>query len=210
MKLTGELKYGFEGLKLVIRDLDDTKKLGELIISTDGEKIFEFMGLSWERYQQGFDNEQEIFEYIVQSRFFDPEAFKFENLNHINRKRNRRRKGYGDFVKFVEEMEVKPNYSFDETDKTKHIKEIEEFFGAHITDEINRLQEAERLRQQIAQKFDGRKVMEWAGVSPGPEVAKHIEGFKSFVKENHNYDEYILNTSQDEIMAEFLTYFHAS
>jgi len=201
------LKYGFEGLKMVIRDLDDTKKLGEFIISTDGEKIFEFMGLSWDRYLQGFDNEQEIFDYIIQSRFFDPEAFKFENLNHINRKRNRRRKGYGEFVKFVEEANIKSNYTFDETDKTKHIQEIEEYFDVKITDEINRLQQAEKLRQEIAGKFDGRKVMEWGEIDPGPEVAKHIEGFKNHISEEKNYNQYMIEKSQEEIKSEFLKYF---
>lgn len=205
------LKYGFNGLKMVIRDLDDTKLLGELIISRDGEKIFEFMGLSWERYQQGFNNEQEIFEYIIQSRFFDPEAFKFENLNHVNRKRNRRRKGYGDFVKFVEDMEVKPNYTFDETDKVKHIKEIEEYFGTHIKDEIDRLQLQEKMRQESSQKFNGRKIMEWANIEPGPEIRRHVEGFRNYIKDKtEDYHEYLRTASQEEVMVDFLTYYHKS
>ena len=72
------LKYGFNGLRMVVRDMDDTKKLGEIIVSRDGEKIFEFMGLSWERYLEGFEEESDVFDYIIGSRFFDPEAFKLE------------------------------------------------------------------------------------------------------------------------------------
>jgi len=204
------LKYGFNGLSMVIRDLNDTKKLGHIIISTEGEKIFEFMGLSWERYQKGFGDEQEIFDYIIQSRFFDPEAFKFENLNHINKKRNKRRKGYGDFVKFVEDMEVKPKYSFDESDKTKHIKEIEDYFGTHITKEIEKLQEEEKIRSIITNKFSGKQVMEWASVSPGPEVGRHVEGFRNYIKESYNYNDYMLYNNVVTIMAEFLTYYHST
>jgi len=200
------LKYGFSGLVLVVRDVNDTRKIGQIIISTEGQKIFEFMGLSWDRYLEGFNNEQEIFDYIIQSRFFDPEAFKFENLNHINKKRNRRREGYKKFVNFVEDMEIKPNYTFDSTDKIKHIKEIETYFGYHITEKIKEMQNEDNIKKEIASKFNGRLVMEWGNIEPGISISKHIKGFRDYIRENRNYEAYILMTPLENIKSEFLTY----
>lgn len=200
------LKYGWNGLRMVIRDENDSALLGNMLISKDPKKMFEFMGLSWERYLEGFEEEKDVFDFIIQSRFFDPEAFKLENLNHVNKKRNKRRKGYNSFIKYVEDLKVIPKYTFDETDKTSHVKEIEDYFNVEIYKEIDRLQAEDNIKKEIRKKFNGKHVMDWANVKPGPLVAKHIEGFKRYIGKYFN--NYILNNHQDNIMIDFLTYFN--
>lgn len=202
-----DLKYGFSGLVKVIRDENDSKKLGNVVISTEGKKIFEFMGLSWNRYCEGFNNEKEIFDYIIESRFFDPEAFKFENLNHTNRKRNQRRKGYKDFIKYVEDLKLKPKYTFDETDETKHIDEIEKFFNIDLKSIIKKYQDEDDIKKLIRSKFNGSKIIEWIDIKPGKIISILIEEFKEHISNTYDYNKYVLENTEKVIKNKFKKYY---
>lgn len=197
-------KYGYSGLILPIRDLEDSKKVGDILISTDGKKIFEFLGLSWNRYLEGFNNEYEMFDYIVQSRFFNPESFKLENLNSINKKRNKRRKVYGEFVDYVSKMESK--YTFTELDKSSHLKEMEEFFECPISDKIAELRKEELFKKSLAEKFNGELVMEWSGKTEGKEVGLLLERFKNYVEKD--FKQYLIDTDKEIIEKHFKEFFN--
>ena len=197
-------KYGYSGLIMPIRDLDDSKKVGDILISQDGKKIFEFLGLSWNRYLEGFNNEKEMFDYIVQSRFFNPESFKLENLNSINKKRNKRRKVYGEFVDYVSKMESK--YTFTELDKSSHLKEMEEFFECPISEKINDLRKEEQFKKSLAEKFNGELVMKWSGKTEGKEVGELLERFKKYVEKD--FYQYLIDTDKEIIEKHFKEFFN--
>lgn len=197
-------KYGYSGLIMPIRDLDDSKKVGDILISQDGKKIFEFLGLSWDRYLEGFNNEKEMFDYIVQSRFFNPESFKLENLNSINKKRNKRRKVYGEFVDYVSKMESK--YTFTDLDKKSHLKKMEEFFECPISEKIAELRKEELFKKSLSEKFNGELVMKWSGKTEGKEVGELLERFKNYVEKD--FKQYLIDTDKEIIEKHFKEFFN--
>jgi len=78
------LKFGQSGLVLPIRNFNN-RLSKNISISKDLRKIFEFLGYDYDRYLQGFDTKKEIFNWIINSKYFDSEMFEFKNLNHIDR-----------------------------------------------------------------------------------------------------------------------------
>jgi hypothetical protein len=58
------LRYGEDGLFYVLRGFNNHVSK-EIIVSRDMRKILEFIGLSYQRWRKGFDNVEEIFDYII-------------------------------------------------------------------------------------------------------------------------------------------------
>lgn len=83
------MKFGHLGLLYPLRDGDHL--IAELVVTRDTRQALEFMGYDFDRWNQGFDQLTDIFEFAASTPYFNPEAFTLENLNHRNRTRNRKR-----------------------------------------------------------------------------------------------------------------------
>jgi len=89
LKQTG-VKWGVDGLTFPVRDpADDNNMLGSVDLTDNVEDILSLAGLDPKKWVAGFDQETEIYEYACNSPLFNKEIFQFENLNHVNRKRDR-------------------------------------------------------------------------------------------------------------------------
>ena len=71
--------------------------LKNILISTDTRKVFDFFDYDYDKFQNGFDEIEEIFDFIISSKYFSYDVYQYENLNRIDRKRNKRRKSYNKF-----------------------------------------------------------------------------------------------------------------
>lgn len=76
------LKYGHDGLKYIIREEnvgaetnDNSHVMREVILTTELKVIHKFLDLDHEKYENGFDTEEEIFEWVAASQFFNPVLF---------------------------------------------------------------------------------------------------------------------------------------
>lgn len=192
------LKYGFEGLVFKYR-LDNDKTLGEIVLSKNTETILEFLGFDYNKWCQGFDTMEEIFDYVINSKYFSIDIFKFENLNHIDKKRNKKRKMYNQFLQYVTKNELNlPNYQF-ESDKSKYYSKIEATFPGFLS-KLEKFQEKEQIRKKIASKFNGNLIMEKYGYT-GNELGKIISDFKAIY--SSNFSHYILDTPEIQIWEDF-------
>ncbi len=72
------------------------------LLSTDPHEILRILNLDVEKFKAGFDTYQEMFDYVQGSKYFNPELFKFENLNNRNRVRDKKRKVYNDFLNYID------------------------------------------------------------------------------------------------------------
>lgn len=96
------LKYGHQGLVYTIRDgIGD--KVGEIVVTKDPKEAFQFLGYDWDRFQLGFKNLEEIFRFAVSSKYFNPKAYALENLNHVDRIRDKKRATYQAFLTWLKE-----------------------------------------------------------------------------------------------------------
>lgn len=167
LKHTFHVKNSFNGLYYVFRrDSSSYKK--EFLLSNNYDDVIDILELDKEKFKKGFKNNNELFEWIIQTPFLNTDIFKFENLNHTNRVRDRKRKFYNEWVTWLQENDIKnkeylpiniSDYFLDFTKKYDAInKEYEEY-------------------KTIKQKFNGNMVMSLTGLK-GKELGQFIDSFK--------------------------------
>ena len=201
-----DVKYGFDGLVFRYRT-ENERHLGDIVLSKDTEKIFEFLGFDYKRWVDGFDTMEEIFEYVISSKYFSMDIFQFENLNHIDKKRNKKRKMYNQFLEYVnkknESLQIENSgiglisYRFHK-DKWRYYDKIEGLFPGFIS-ELEKFEKKERIRKIIASKFNGGLVMERYGFE-GKNLGIILGGFKA---QFEDFSTYILETDEPEIWRDF-------
>lgn len=195
------LSYGWDGLYYKFRNFNG--RLAEnILITNDPRKIFEFGDYDYDRYLDGFDYIEEIFEFVQKSKYFDNEMFKMENLKHIDKKRNRKRGSYHLFLKYLEDNAVNRRYEFHK-DKNLYLPLIEQFFPeAGLMEKLKELELLDKQNKIMSQKFNGDMVMSWLPNLQGKELGQAISKFKSALGDE--YDEFILNSTYKEIYNRFI------
>lgn len=88
------MKFGFNGLFYETSDQD-------ILISKDRKKIYTFLGFSYQRYVDGFNTLEETFDYIILSKYFCNKIYQWDELNNINRARNKKRPNYQKFLNYL-------------------------------------------------------------------------------------------------------------
>ncbi len=100
---TYDYKLGWNGLLYTYRNGNHYKE--DIVLTYDIKVALSILGLSITRYWQGFNNYDEMFEYVTSCKAFDKTKFALENLNHRNRVRDRKRKTYNLFLQYIEHKE---------------------------------------------------------------------------------------------------------
>lgn len=195
------LSYGWNGLYYKFRNFDG-RVVEDILISADPRKIFEFADYDYDRYLIGFDTLEEIFEFVLESKYFDNEMFKFENLNHIDKKRNRKRGSYHVFLKYLENNNINRKFDFHKN-KELYLPMINNFFPeANLMEKLKELELRDNKNKIISQKFNGDIVMSWLPNLKGKELGQAISNFKYALSDE--YDDFILNASYMEIFNRFM------
>lgn len=190
------IKYGFNGLVAAVYSIDSSRKLSEVTISTDSNKIFKFLGYDYEEYSKGFDTLDEIFNWTVQSKYFTIDSFLMDNLNAVDRKRNKKRKTYQEFLTWANENSISSNYTFNK-DKDSYIDMIDEFFPeANFKEQLEILRKRDAENKLISEKLNGRMIMEWTGIT-GKELGNLIGKFDEFLGDKRR--DWILSNSSEDI-----------
>lgn len=202
------LKFGWDGLLWQIRT-ESGHRAEEILLSRSPREIYQFLGYDYDRWLQGFDSLEDLFAFVVSSPYFNPTIYDHENLNHINRTRNRKRKTYSAFLEWLAERPELPAYAF-EPDKSIYLIRIHngfadaDFFG-HLADYAARQKAYERRYA----KFNGKLVQAWTG-SEGKELGKWIQSFKNSHGTPEAFDAWLDNQSADQIAQAFAAFFQQS
>ena len=101
------LKLGHDGLSYNFKFNEGTYLFKNVQLLTEWKDILPVLGLSWERYLQGFEDMEDIFKFVVSSEFFHKDIFLLENRNHTSRVRDAKRKTYTLFLEYI----ANPNLS---------------------------------------------------------------------------------------------------
>lgn len=184
------VKYGHLGLTAPVR-IDNTHQIAELEISLDRDKIFEFLGFDPELFREGFETLEDIFTYVVNSKYFHPEFYNLDKLNHINRTRNRKRQSYQDFLAFIK-SNVGNNYEIPTAPYS-----VDEFFpeanfankNAKLIDDALKYKAAKSRVLKIACSLYKE------GIAVGVKSAK----FKKYLESIGDYATLVSKMTDDEI-----------
>lgn len=188
------LKYGYDGLKVKI--LHDGKSR-KVYLSKNSEDVFNFLGLSFDRWKEGFYNIEEVFEYVIDSPYFDPDSFQWENLSSINKHRNKRRPNYQKFLDYIEPLNNSA-YPWDES--VDYIKELGEHFGVDLYSEFDELVSEIEHDKMVREKFNGKLVMLEFPELKGSDLGDQM---KSFKESTFSWDSYVTVMSKEDIMSDF-------
>ena len=120
-------------------------------------EIIKFYGLSTEKYSIGFKTRKEVFEYLINSRFIDPVAFKTKKPKWTTKLIN-------SFIQFLQKNEEIKNPFFENVEDPvamtlKHFgkeKQFEEAFKKTIADE--------KEKKGRSQKWNGKHIIDHFGV----------------------------------------------
>lgn len=194
------LSYGWQGLHYKFRNFNG-RNSQDIVISKDPRKIFEFGNYDYDRFLDGFDTLEDIFKFVGNTKYFDTNIFQFSNLRHIDKKRNRKRKSYNVFLNYLNDNNIKANYSFNK-DKSVYIPMINDFFPeANFVEKLKVLEEKDKINQELSKKFNGNLIMKWFPNLKGKELGSAITEFKKSLGDD--YDNFILSNSIDEIKKSF-------
>ncbi len=186
------LKYGHKGLYLRLKG----EEKSEILVSRDTSKILEFLGFDPLIFFKGFETKEDIFNYVINSYYFNKEYFSLENLNHINRTRNRKRKTYMDFLKYISE-----NYNSIES-KQREIKTLDNIIAffpeSNIINDIAEIERQQQDKKYIASKFNGSIVSTITNLKE-KQLGNFIIQFKNSKKD---FNDWVRNSNVEVIEEE--------
>lgn len=101
-------KHGHLGLSFKL--MYNTTVIKEYYLTNDFYVFLSNLGLDITTFKNGFDTYEEMFKYVLSSPYFNPSIYQYENLNHINRTRDRKRKTYNMFLDYISSIPFKKPY----------------------------------------------------------------------------------------------------
>ena len=193
-------KHGWQGLYYPQRsDIEESTSNGaehvvkEHLLSLNYYKTLEIAQLDVDKFKDGFNTMEEMFQWIVQSPLFNPHIFKFENLNHTNKVRDRKRKTYNAFLVWLEKNgwfdKDSPHEKLSKKEKREYVLQYFPF----IQKDIEEVEEQIRVHKICKSKFNGELVMKLTNLS-GKELGNLMKTLKPLTTDNIIY-----NMNQQEI-----------
>jgi hypothetical protein len=200
------LKYGQEGL--VYDHYFKGSKVGRISVSKNYWDIFEFLGLSYKRFMMGFDNMEDVFEFVKTSKYFNSERYQLKNLNKINRERNLKRANYLAFIDYIEKnpKDVEFEYVYD---KSEYIKLANKFFDSfEYTLGVRELEYEVTKKLYMKSKLSGGDIIQLYPNIDKRKIKGLFNEYKNHVEIFCEFEDYVLKTKREKILLElkeFLT-----
>jgi|AntRauTorcE11897_2_1112592.scaffolds.fasta_scaffold00946_15 hypothetical protein len=197
------MKFGHKGLIVPLRT-DNGGVKREITISKDPQKIYEFIDLDYKKWEEGFEDLEDIFEFVVSSKYFSADMFDDSNLNHRSRVRDKKRKVYQSFREWLKESKhFDRHYNFN-LKKEEYIEFIDECFpGVHLRIQKDAFDREMEEKRQIAEKFNGNIIMDLTNLK-GKALGKFIGNFKNSVED---FNLWVKHSSKSEIKERILDFY---
>lgn len=175
------------------KPLDPTRNLGEIHLSMDPIQVCDFLGLNWSEYTNGFTTIEQIFNWIIASKYFVQKIFAELNGHHM--KRFKIRPMYMKFVEFIGLNPLKVNSN----PKIRHNiqKEAIDYFNKHT--EVDNFKIKFEFNQIVRTKFSGKNLMERG--YKGKQIGIILANLDQYIVQKYNLtlSEWIYQTSINKI-----------
>lgn len=179
-------KLGHLGLQYILRDPDNSDHVvSELTVTNDWNTALEFLCYDAKKYRKGFNNLTDIFEFVINNKFAHRDIFLLENRNNVSRTRDRKRKTYMEFLKWLETNDTKKQGK----DKTKVREEmLTEALGFFPSFSVAYYSAMDlfKKKQRVNKIVNGTVIAEMTGYS-GEELGSFISVFREAYTINELY-----------------------
>lgn len=154
------LTFGHEGLLYPIRS--GTHMIGRVLLTRDIDDSLSFLGFDPNRFHQGFETTDEIFNYVHTSKYFNPGLYLLENLNHASRTRDKKRKNYNGFLEYIQVNHREDVFVYP-LDKEEWVPMILERYP-HASLEIREMKERADKLAKVHKILAGENLTQWTGL----------------------------------------------
>lgn len=184
-------KLKHDGLYYVLRD--DNHIIKEFLLTEDYKSFLKILEVDVELYEKGFDTYVDVFKFVSSSKYFNPEIFKFENLNHTNRVRDRKRKTYNMFLLWLECQKVEVKLKLTQAQKEAFVCSC---FPA-LSSQILKARITYSVDKALKEKFNGRIIMSYIPELTGKDLGNFMKQFKD--KHAMKFTALMLTLSEQEV-----------
>lgn len=192
------LKFGHDGLWYVQRAPEnDNVMLKEHLLTNNFDEALEHLGYDVKRYHEGFDTLEDIFKYVMTSRFYDFNKFDLTQRNHKARIRDAKRPNYRAFLEYAQEHPIVNKIDDVEHYKVYHFGKFPIFYKEYFD-----VLEQHKQHQEFKSKYNGQIVMD--ALEDGYNIilrGKELGVFMQSVKDVFTQD-FVLGKNQEDINKE--------
>ncbi|KAF2276549.1 uncharacterized protein EI97DRAFT_43856 [Westerdykella ornata] len=126
------IKCNDRGLHLRVPEIESyNKKKSLLFLTRDPDEAMKFYGLDTAKYWEGFRDEEELFEWVANGRFFHPSIFDTRQEKANDRARQRKRPMYSRFVENFMPRRIEAGSENEPWTPEQVRKEALDTFGKH-------------------------------------------------------------------------------
>jgi hypothetical protein len=169
------LKLGHDGLTYKFMGAE-RYVFKEIKLLDDWEDVLPVLGYDWNRYKQGFDTLEDLFEFVVSSPFFNKAIYALENRNHAARTRDSKRKTYMEFLTWLEDYEETDiQLGAKYADRLDYIGNKVPSFWEQYDATVAEFEQA----QEYKKRFNGELVSQWTGLEK-QELGKFMAWLKGY------------------------------
>lgn len=171
-------KLGHLGLQYILRNPDNSDHVvTELTVTQDWDTAMRFLCYSDpKKYREGFNNLNDIFEYVMNNKFAHRDIFLLENRNNASRTRDRKRKTYMEFLKWLESKDHSQKMQDKNVVREQMLNEALNFIPKFAYD-YNKAIILFNKKQRVNKIVNGNTVTELTGYY-GEELGAFISTFK--------------------------------
>lgn len=161
------LKFGHDGLWYVHRRGD--RQLGEFQLTGHFDAALEYLGFDVDRWYEGFDTFEDMFQYVASSKYFEKCAYPLEHQNHRARTRDSKRKTYNAFLEWI-------NYDgeYVKSNRDEHIAQMRKDYP-EVDAAIIASEKVDDLRMAYKERINGiivSKYFEPTGIIAGKDLGR--------------------------------------
>ena len=184
-----------DGLFMFVRDSD--YKFREILLTRDYSKALAYIDLDPAVFAGGFETLNEIFQFIVKSRFFNGNIYLLENRNAASRIRDRKRPTYRAFLNYCEEHPDLTAFPYSKVD-SDWFSRINEHFPHFQAEYDQALADLAELRA-VKVKFNGGLVSTWTGLE-GKQLGQVMAAWRKKFESTEALHQYVLGQEQVVLM----------
>ncbi len=185
-------KFGHRGLFYVLRDGDS--HVADVLVTRNFDATLSFLGFDALRYRRGFDTLVDIFQFVADSNYFDPEVFPLQHRSHAARVRDRKRKTYREFLAWIQDRRAAKKGESADIDFLSLAENLFPSFKRRLQQEERNLEK----RRAAKRRFNGHRVRQWTGLN-GELLGELMRRLTQSKGGKEGVTEYVLSAAESEV-----------
>ncbi len=199
------IKFGHNGLWINLLEntydssitIDNRNIIGKIILSNNPTIICDFFSYDYKKWETGFNSINEIFDWIVNSKYFKKDIFLILNSEHRSRLKLRPM-----YLKFINYLEININNIEKANLKSAEIKiNLQDYSIDYFNKklDVDTIIKNNKIKKERKEKFNGKTFID-IGIKP-KFINIYMEKFKEYIENKFliSFEDWIDSASKEDI-----------